>query len=118
MISNRHPRIGRIVSETSREELLSVVVPCFNEEEVIEQTHQRLGAALSELKMRCEIIFVDDGSRDRTLEILNQLAARDERVKVVSFSRNFGHQMAVTAGLEHASGDAVVLIDADLQDPP
>jgi len=118
MKSNRHQRISRFIRDGKPEELLSVVVPCFNEEEVIEQTHNRLGAALAALDIRCEIIFVDDGSRDRTLQILNELALKDDRVKVISFSRNFGHQMAVTAGLEHASGDAVVLIDADLQDPP
>ncbi len=99
--------------------LLSVVVPCYNEEEVIEQTHLRLTQVFEhEPSTRLEIIYVDDGSRDRTLPILRELQATDRRVRVVSFSRNFGHQFAVTAGLDHAAGDAVCVIDADLQDPP
>ncbi|MBW3656489.1 MAG: glycosyltransferase family 2 protein [Gemmatimonadetes bacterium] len=99
--------------------LLSVVVPCYNEEEVIEQTHRRLTSVLGgERALELEIVYVDDGSRDRTLPILRQLQASDSRVRVLSFSRNFGHQFAVTAGLDHASGDAICVIDADLQDPP
>lgn len=98
--------------------LLSVVVPCFNEEEVICDTNRRLGAALEQVPLNFEIIYVDDGSYDSTPELLRRLQESDERVRVVRFSRNFGHQMAITAGLEHASGDAVVIIDADLQDPP
>lgn len=97
---------------------LSVVVPCFNEESVLSFTHERLRTALDAIGMPWEILYVDDGSRDRTREILITLAAHDERVKVISLSRNFGHQIAVTAGLNHAAGSAVVLIDADLQDPP
>lgn len=97
---------------------LSVVVPCFNEEQVLRDTNQRLVAVLERLPLRFEIIYVDDGSKDLTPEILRGLAALDERVRVISLSRNFGHQMAITAGLEYASGDAVIIIDADLQDPP
>jgi dolichol-phosphate mannosyltransferase len=99
--------------------LLSVVVPCYNEEAALRTTHPRLVAALDGVAAeRYEIVYVDDGSRDRTLDVLRELQAGDQRVRVLSFSRNFGHQVAVSAGLEHASGDAVVLIDADLQDPP
>lgn len=98
--------------------LVSVVVPCFNEQEVLRGTNERLGATLEQMRLRFEIIYVDDGSADSTPEILRDLAKGDERIRVVRFSRNFGHQMAITAGLEHASGDAVVVIDADLQDPP
>ena len=102
--------------------LLSVVVPCYNEEAVLRETHRRLGAALEAITERegldYEVVYVDDGSRDRTPLLLQQLQAGDRRVRVVRFSRNFGHQIAVTAGVEHARGDAVVLIDADLQDPP
>jgi polyisoprenyl-phosphate glycosyltransferase len=99
--------------------VISVVVPSFNEEEVIVATYRRLVETLEKLpKADFELVFVDDGSQDRTLEILRALQAADRRVRVVAFSRNFGHQVAVTAGLEHATGDAVVLIDADLQDPP
>jgi polyisoprenyl-phosphate glycosyltransferase len=98
--------------------LISVVVPCFNEEEVLRDTAQRLVAVLELLPLRFEIVYVDDGSTDATPDLLRQFAAKDERIRVVRFSRNFGHQMAITAGLEHATGDAVVVIDADLQDPP
>jgi dolichol-phosphate mannosyltransferase len=99
--------------------LLSVVVPCFNEELVLHETHRRLGGVLAGLDdLDYEIIYVDDGSRDRTPMLLQQLQVGDRHVRVVEFSRNFGHQIAVTAGVEHAAGDAVVLIDADLQDPP
>ena len=103
----------------SRRVLISVVVPCFNEEEVIATTYQRLVEVLETIPTAdFELIFVDDGSRDSTLESLRSLQAKDRRVRVVAFSRNFGHQIAVTAGLEHTTGDVVVLIDADLQDPP
>ena len=98
---------------------LSVIVPCYDEEAVLAETHRRLTDVLERIDgMEYEVIYVDDGSRDRTGQILCALQASDERVRVVRFSRNFGHQTAVTAGLEHAKGDAVVLIDADLQDPP
>jgi dolichol-phosphate mannosyltransferase len=99
--------------------LISVVVPCFNEDAVIKATYSGLVQSLSVIpEADFELIFVDDGSRDHTLAQLKRLQAADQRVRVVSFSRNFGHQAAVTAGIEHASGEAVVLIDADLQDPP
>lgn len=99
--------------------LISIVVPCYNEEPVIRETHSRLVTVLEKLEPdEFEIIYVNDGSRDRTLPLLEELQAADERVRVLSFSRNFGHQIAVTAGLDNAQGDAVVLIDADLQDPP
>lgn len=98
--------------------LISVVVPCFNEEEVLRATNRRLIAALESLPCKFEIIYVNDGSADSTAEILRELQAHDTRVRVLRFSRNFGHQMAITAGLQHASGDAAVVVDADLQDPP
>ncbi len=101
--------------------LLSVIVPCFNEEPVLRETHRRLIAVLEQLDgMKFELVYVDDGSRDGSAEILRELQARDpqQRVRAILLSRNFGHQMAVTAGLEHATGNALVVIDADLQDPP
>jgi polyisoprenyl-phosphate glycosyltransferase len=98
--------------------LLSVVVPMYNEEEVIEVTYRRLKAVLDTLGDTYEIVFVNDGSRDRTSDIVRVICAADMNVKLIEFSRNFGHQIAVTAGMDHASGRAVVLIDADLQDPP
>lgn len=98
--------------------LLSIVIPCFNEEEVLAQTHRRLVLALEDAPADLEFVYVDDGSRDATLNVLRTLRRTDERVRVVALSRNFGHQNAATAGLAHAAGDAVALIDADLQDPP
>ena len=99
--------------------LLSVVIPCYNEEEVIGETMKRLKSFCSELvDLEVELIFVDDGSRDGTKNLLKNFAAEDPRIKLISFARNFGHQIAVTAGIDAANGDAVVLIDADLQDPP
>jgi dolichol-phosphate mannosyltransferase len=97
---------------------LSVIVPCFNEEEVIEHTNERLAKALAAITPDFEIIYVDDGSRDRTAELLHRIQASSPQVKVIRLSRNFGHQIAVTAGVEYARGEAIVLIDADLQDPP
>src|ERR1700727_1033828 len=99
-------------------EMISIVVPCLNEEEILGETNRRLVAVLEQLPQKFEILYVDDGSTDRTPEILRELQAEDERIRAVRFSRNFGHQMAITAGLEHASGDAVAIMDADLQDPP
>jgi glycosyltransferase involved in cell wall biosynthesis len=98
--------------------LLSVVIPCMNEEEVLPRTVQQLVSALECGALRFELIFVDDGSTDSTPEILRELQTEDPRIRIVRLSRNFGHQVAITAGLEHAIGDAVAIIDADLQDPP
>lgn len=98
--------------------LLSVVVPLYNEEEVIQTTYERLTAVLEQLGEPYEVVMVNDGSRDRTAAIVREICRRDNRVKLVDFSRNFGHQIAVTAGMDYASGRTVVLIDADLQDPP
>jgi dolichol-phosphate mannosyltransferase len=101
--------------------LVSLVFPIFNEELVIPLLMERLEAVIAGLAaegVRVEGVFVDDGSRDRSLELLAGCAASRPWMRVVSFSRNFGHQIAATAGLEHAAGDAVVLLDADLQDPP
>ncbi|GFO73742.1 polyisoprenyl-phosphate glycosyltransferase [Bathymodiolus japonicus methanotrophic gill symbiont] len=99
--------------------LLSLVIPCYNEEQVIAETVSRLNNFCAELTdLEVELIFIDDGSQDNTLAILRDHAAQDPRIKVICFARNFGHQIAVTAGMDAAKGDAVVLIDADLQDPP
>jgi polyisoprenyl-phosphate glycosyltransferase len=98
--------------------MLSVVVPCYNEEEVIGATHERLSTALQAITPDHEVIYVDDGSRDRTAELLLEVQKTSPCVRVVRLSRNFGHQVAVTAGLGYTKGEAVVLIDADLQDPP
>ena len=116
-----HDDLAMVPSRARRSEsfLLSVVVPCFDEEAVLRETHVRLVAALAGIAgARFEIVYVDDGSGDGTLSLLRALQADDPRVRVISLSRNFGQQIAAAAGLEHAAGDAVVLIDADLQDPP
>lgn len=109
----------KIESKAITHPLLSIVIPCYNEEEVIGETMRRLNAFCSELvDIDVEIIFIDDGSRDCTREILREFALQNSLVKMIGFSRNFGHQIAVTAGIDASCGDAVVLIDADLQDPP
>lgn len=97
---------------------LSVVVPAFNEEAVLPAFHRRLSATLDGLRERVEILYVDDGSDDRTRAVLQQLRAEDGRVGLLELSRNFGKEVALSAGLHHARGAAVVVIDADLQDPP
>ncbi|MFY9532086.1 MAG: glycosyltransferase family 2 protein [Candidatus Acidiferrales bacterium] len=109
--------LGSAVSAGERM-LLSVVVPCANEQEVLRETNRRLLTVLEQVPLDLEIIYVDDGSTDSTPDLLRELQSHEARIRVVRFSRNFGHQIAITAGLEHASGDAVVIIDADLQDPP
>jgi len=97
---------------------LNVIVPCFNEEAVIALTYARLKKVLSESDISGRIIFINDGSQDKTREILSDIAAEDPTVQVIHFSRNFGHQKAVTAGINHCQSDLAVIIDADLQDPP
>jgi dolichol-phosphate mannosyltransferase len=100
-------------------DFLSVVVPCYNESEVVEAFHRELSPILESLRpLQYELIFVDDGSADDTLDRLNRIAERDPSVRVCSLSRNFGHQIALTAGLEAAVGDAVIMMDSDLQHPP
>jgi len=96
----------------------SVVVPVFNEELVIRETYTRLRKVMESLGEPYELIFVNDGSTDRSQEIITEICRQDPRVKLINFSRNFGHQIAITAGMDHASGEAVIVIDADLQDPP
>jgi glycosyltransferase involved in cell wall biosynthesis len=97
---------------------LSVAIPLHNEEQVLAESLRRVSQVLDGIPGKHEIVFVDDGSTDRTLEILEDAAARDPRILVVALSRNFGHQAALSAALEYATGDAVVVIDGDLQDPP
>jgi glycosyltransferase involved in cell wall biosynthesis len=97
---------------------LSVVIPVFNEEESIPELDRRLRSFLGELGETWEVVFVDDGSRDASARLLQEMAEKEPRFKVISFSRNFGHQIAITAGMDRAEGEAVVVMDADLQDPP
>ncbi len=97
---------------------LTIVLPIYNEEEVLPILHDRLQSFLEHIGVDTEVLFVNDGSRDRSLTLLRELAGKDRRYQVLSFSRNFGHQSAITAGVDHARGLAVVVMDADLQDPP
>ena len=96
----------------------SVVIPVYNEELLIEESYRRLKKVMDSTDETYELIFVDDGSHDKSAEILSGISMNDRNVKLISFSRNFGHQTAITAGMDNAKGDAVVVIDADLQDPP
>mgnify|MGYP002622857590 CR=1 FL=1 len=97
---------------------LSIVIPCYNEAANLVALHERLSAAVKGVTGDVEFLFVDDGSRDATLDRLRELAAKDARVRAISLSRNFGHQAALSAGLDEAGGDAVLVMDADLQHPP
>src|SRR5215207_2676973 len=100
---------------------LSLIIPIFNEAAVIPELERRLREVMAKLEAHVrswEVIFIDDGSRDSSLEMLRRIASSEPRFKIVSFARNFGHQMAITAGVDMAEGDAVVIMDADLQDPP
>ena len=103
---------------TAKKIICSVVVPVFNEEAVLPETYKRLNSVMESMNEPYELIFVNDGSKDRTAEILTEICSRDPNVKLVNFSRNFGHQLASTAGMDYSTGETVVLIDADLQDPP
>ena len=102
----------------SRHIQYSIVVPVYNEELVIQTTYQRLKEVMDQTKEHYELIFVNDGSKDRSIEILREQSLIDPRVKIIDFSRNFGHQIAITAGMDYAEGNAIAVIDADLQDPP
>lgn len=98
---------------------ITIIIPAYNEEMVIEECYRRIRLNLEKIKnYNYEMIFINDGSKDKTLEFLEEIAKNDKNVKVISFSRNFGHQVAVEAGLKEISGDVVLIIDADLQDPP
>ena len=98
--------------------LCSVVVPMYNEEAVVCETYKRLTGVMEKTGYTYEIVFVNDGSRDKTAALINEICDRDKRVKLIDFSRNFGHQIAITAGMDYSSGQCVVVIDGDLQDPP
>lgn len=97
---------------------IAVIVPCYNEEAVIAESHNRTKKVLQSLPNYSEIIYINDGSSDKTKQLLNEIAANDAQVKVIHFSRNFGHQPAVTAGINKCDADLAIIIDADLQDPP
>ncbi|ALO14603.1 hypothetical protein L21SP5_00936 [Salinivirga cyanobacteriivorans] len=98
--------------------LVSVIIPAYNEEAVIVDMVNEVTDALKDIEEEIEVVCVNDGSTDKTLDILREMAAKDSRIRVIDLSRNFGHQIAVTAGVDHCKGDCAVIIDADLQDPP
>ena len=104
--------------DSTKKCMLSLVIPVFNEQEVLKDSFARMDAAMQSTGYAYEIIYVNDGSRDHTLDQLRELASEHKQVKVLSFSRNFGHQLAVTCGMDAAKGDALIIIDVDLQDPP
>lgn len=106
------------MSDIKKRKLLTVITPCYNEEETVELFYEELSKYLPCIDMDYEILFVDDGSKDKTLEKCKKLKERDSRIKVISFSRNFGKEAAMYAGLSESKGDYVVLMDTDLQDPP
>jgi glycosyltransferase involved in cell wall biosynthesis len=107
-----------LAADRPTDPLFSVVVPVYNEEACVSEMVSRLKSVFAGANKRWELLFIDDGSRDQTLMRLRELAAHDERVQYVSFSRNFGHQVALTAGIDNAFGDAVITLDGDLQHPP
>lgn len=98
--------------------IYSIIVPLYNEELVINESYRRLKEVMDSTKENYEIVFVNDGSKDSTREIAEEICSKDENIKLINFSRNFGHQAAITAGMDLALGDAIIVIDADLQDPP
>ncbi|MBK9584654.1 MAG: glycosyltransferase family 2 protein [Alphaproteobacteria bacterium] len=102
----------------TNKELISIIIPCYNEQEVIRLCHERVTSALAPLPYDLEIIYINDGSRDNTYEILKEINASDKRARVLNLSRNFGKEAAMTAGIDAARGDALIILDADLQDPP
>jgi len=120
MTNNKHVNMNPAadISDPREEELLSIIVPSFNEQEVLPAFHERLSKVLHLLPLNSEILYVNDGSRDGTLEVMKILRAHDKRVAIIDLSRNFGKEIAMTAGFDYSRGDAVIVIDADLQDPP
>ena len=118
MTGTRAPMMRGPAESSDSRPVLSVVVPCLNEEAGLRETNSRLLTVLEGISPNFEIVYVDDGSTDSTPGLLREMQLHENRVRAIRLSRNFGHQLAITAGLEHARGDAVVIIDADLQDPP
>ena len=104
--------------ENQNKELLTIISPAYNEAENLDELYSRILNATENLNLEIEIIYVNDGSNDNTIEVINRQSENDGRITVIDLSRNFGKEIALTAGLDHASGDAVIVIDSDLQDPP
>lgn len=116
--STSPPAVSAPAAAPSQGITLSVVVPVYNESEGILECHRRLAEVLDNLRVSAEVVYINDGSRDNSLALLRQLAVQDPRVVVLGLSRNFGKEIAVSAGIDYAHGDAVIVLDADLQDPP
>ncbi len=106
------------MENNQKRNFISLVVPAYNEQEVLPEFHARASKVLSELDIEYEIVYVNDGSKDKTINVIKELGKKDSHVAIVDLSRNFGKEIALTAGLDHAKGGAVIVIDADLQDPP
>jgi Glycosyltransferases involved in cell wall biogenesis len=115
--SNLH-KYNLEVLRMKRDIHFTIIIPAYNEEEVIQESYRRLTRVMESIGEPYELLFINDGSQDRTASIIERLARTDPNVRLLDFSRNFGHQIAITAGMDHARGDAIVIIDADLQDPP
>ena len=106
------------MKEGLKMELITIIVPCYNEEESIPLFYDEINKVIKKMKVKFELIFINDGSKDKTLEILRNLAKQDKKVRYISFSRNFGKEAGILAGLEASTGDYVAMMDVDLQDPP
>ena len=106
------------MNEEKQNKLLSIVSPVYNEVENLDEFYSRVLSATGDLNLETEIIYINDGSKDNSIQVINKQSKNDDRVAVIDLSRNFGKEIALTAGLDHASGDAVIVIDSDLQDPP
>jgi glycosyltransferase involved in cell wall biosynthesis len=118
MLGSAISRLTLKMNAAPSDNLISIVIPAYNEEDVLHELHRRLKLVLNTLDMRHEIIYVDDGSKDATVEIIKSFRANDPSVGLIKLSRNFGKEIALTAGLHGTLGDCVIVIDADLQDPP
>lgn len=110
--------MSKTAPKKTSKELISIVIPCYNEQEVIRTCHTKVVEAIENLPYGFEIIYINDGSRDKTLEILREINAEDKRARILNLSRNFGKEAAMTAGIDACKGEALIILDADLQDPP
>ncbi|MCB1840106.1 MAG: glycosyltransferase family 2 protein [Rhodospirillales bacterium] len=110
--------MSKTAPKKTSKELISIVIPCYNEQEVIRTCHTKVVEAIENLPYGFEIIYINDGSRDKTIEILREINAEDKRARILNLSRNFGKEAAMTAGIDACKGEALIILDADLQDPP
>ena len=106
------------MNEEKQNKLLSIVTPVYDETENLDEFYSRILSATKDLNLETEIIYINDGSQDNSIQVINKQREKDERITIINLSRNFGKEIALTAGLDHASGDAAIVIDSDLQDTP